>query len=423
MLWANSATSLFRGANPKSGHGALCELADDGFVMVNAADRMKTTGHGGRQTEAVPSAAPSRGNPASGLILNVTLWKSVAKVILRAGLIAHAEIYMINIAEPGVGLAVGRSEDVSRIRIGVVGIGKIARDQHIPVLRRNPDFALGATTSEHSRLDGIENFATVEDMLGGAELDAVAICTPPQRHFEMANKCLAAGKHVLLEKPPCQSTTELEILAELAARERVTLFQTWHSRFAPCVDLAAEILAGRQIRAVSIAWKEDVRLWHPGQGWIFKAGGFGVFDPGINALSILTKILPDPVFVTGATLFVPENCETPITAELALRSETGTAISAIFDFRQTGTQIWDIRVETDSGNLVLSRGGAALELDGKSLTPNGIAQDNHAEYAPLYRRFAELIRRGQSDADARPFRLVADAFLVGRRVTVEAFHE
>jgi hypothetical protein len=43
---------------------------------------------------------------------------------------------------------------------------------------------------------------------------------------------------------------------------------------------------------VEIVWHEDVRKWHPGQQWIWEPGGFGVFDPGINALSIATRIFP-----------------------------------------------------------------------------------------------------------------------------------
>ena len=50
-------------------------------------------------------------------------------------------------------------------------------------------------------------------------------------------------------------------------------------------------LAGRTIRRVECTWKEDVRVWHPGQAWIWEPG-IGVFDPGINALSVLTRILP-----------------------------------------------------------------------------------------------------------------------------------
>ena len=86
------------------------------------------------------------------------------------------------------------------------------------------------------------------------------------------------------------------------------------------------------------------------------------------------------------------------------------------DWRQTGPQTWDIRVETDQGRLLLARGGASLSL------PHGAtAHFEDHEYPQLYARFHELIRRGDSDVDIAPFRLVADAFLLGRREATEAF--
>jgi predicted dehydrogenase len=311
---------------------------------------------------------------------------------------------------------------MSRVRVGLVGIGKIARDQHIPVLLESGDFELVAAASRHSRVDGIANFTDVADMIGGIALDAVAICTPPQHHFEAARVCLQAGKHVLLEKPPCRSLSEMDILCALAARGERTLFQSWHSRFAPAVGLTREILRDRTLKSAAVVWKEDVRRWHPGQRWIWEAGGFGVFDPGINALSILTEILPEALSVSRSTLFVPSNCEAPIAAELTLQPESGAEIQAVFDFRHTGTQTWDITLETSRGRVDLSEGGSRLSVDGAPMPAPG-GHHAHAEYAPLYERFAALIRERASEVDTRPFRLVADAFLIGRRVAVEAFEE
>jgi D-galactose 1-dehydrogenase len=311
---------------------------------------------------------------------------------------------------------------LERIRIGLVGIGKIARDQHIPVLQASPEFELVAAASRHSKVDGLANFESLEAMLDGCALDAVAIATPPQEHFAAGFTALSRAKHVLLEKPPCGTTMQLDILASLAAERKRTLFQSWHSRFAPAVALAAEVLQGRRIRRATITWKEDVRRWHPGQRWIWQAGGFGVFDPGINALSILTWILPQSVFVSAASLSVPQNCEAPIAADLTLRSADGVEIAAVFDFRHTGTQTWEIALETDGETILLSQGGSVLSVAGRMLAvPDADAP--HFEYASLYRRFAGLIGKNQSDVDARPFRLVADAFLIGRRIGVEAFHE
>jgi D-galactose 1-dehydrogenase len=167
---------------------------------------------------------------------------------------------------------------------------------------------------------------------------------------------------------------------------------------------------------VHINWKEDVRVWHPGQSWIWEPGGLGVFDPGINALSILTRILPKPVFVTAAELAFPANCQAPIAAKLTLTDIDGLPVAAEFDFRQTGPQSWDILVETDQGRMTLSRGGRIMAIDGKT-----VAEAPDEEYRELYRRFVTLAAAGASDVDLAPLRLVADAFLLGRRTIVEPF--
>jgi D-galactose 1-dehydrogenase len=231
-----------------------------------------------------------------------------------------------------------------------------------------------------------------------------------------AAAALAAGKHVMLEKPPGTGVAELDPLIAMAADAKCTLFATWHSRHAPAVEPAREWLATRRIKSVHINWKEDVRVWHPGQAWIWEPGGLGVFDPGINALSILTRILPKPVFVTAADLAFPANCQAPIAANLNLTDINGLPITAEFDFRQTGPQSWDIVVETDQGRMTLSGGGRRMAVDGKA-----IAEAPDQEYCELYRRFVALAATGASDVDLAPLRLVADAFLLGRRTIVEPF--
>jgi D-galactose 1-dehydrogenase len=115
---------------------------------------------------------------------------------------------------------------------------------------------------------------------------------------------------------------------------------------------------------LAVSWKEDVRRWHPGQQWIWEAGGLGVFDPGINALSILSSILPDAVQVASATLSFPENCAMPIAANLTFAHPHGADVTADFDFRQQGDQSWTIMAETDGGVLLLEHGGANLTIDG-----------------------------------------------------------
>ena len=299
------------------------------------------------------------------------------------------------------------------LKLGLVGIGKIARDQHIPAIAADPRFQLVACASRNARVDGVANYPDVETLLAEVpDLDAISICTPPQAHFEAALAALRAGKHVMLEKPPAATTRHIALLQAEAARHGRTLFQTWHSRFAAGVDAAREWLRDRTLTGGTITWKEDVHHWHPGQQWIWDAGGLGVFDPGINALSVLTEVLPGEAVVHKAVLEFPENQQAPIAARLDLRTESGVSVDAVFDFRQKGEQTWDIELATTTGRLKLSHGGGALEIDGR---PLGADAALAGEYPRLYARFAELCAAGESEVDWSPFQLVADAFLVGER--------
>lgn len=305
------------------------------------------------------------------------------------------------------------------IRIAVVGMGKIARDQHLPAISSDPAFTLAATVSPHDRgLAGVPHFASLDALLAeGVSVDAVSLCTPPQVRYALAATALAKGLHVFLEKPPGATLAEVAALERQAAPSGATLFAGWHSRYAAAVEPARAWLAGKRILSVRITWREDVRVWHPGQAWIWEPGGLGVFDPGINALSIATRILPRPFFLTEATLDIPANRAAPIAADLRFRDTDGTPIAMDLDWRQTGPQSWDIEVETDAGLCRLSRGGAELVL------PDGNVEAEDREYPGLYARFAALIDSGTSDVDTDPLRLVADAFLRGRRNAVEPFHD
>jgi predicted dehydrogenase len=311
-----------------------------------------------------------------------------------------------------------RHPDSPRINVGLVGLGKIARDQHVPALAANSAFRLLAGASPRSKLAGLSSYPDIEALLTEVPaITAVALCTSPQVRFEAASYALEHGRHVLLEKPPGVTISEVVALTRLAERQRVTLFASWHSRYGRAVEPARSWLAHKTLRAVSVSWKENVREWHPGQTWIWRAGGLGVFDPGINALSILTRILPGTLRLKEAELFYPHNCETPIAAHLALDTN-GAAVSMELDFLHTGAPSWSIHVDTDDGALGLLAGGSSMEVDGRAFDTPAIA-----EYPALYAHFADLVHEGASDVDLAPLQLVADAFLCGRRTTVEPFIE
>lgn len=305
------------------------------------------------------------------------------------------------------------------IKIAIIGYGKIAEDQHVPSIIGNPRFELVASSSRSGQ--GVDRkFTDWRELIRSVDgLEAVAITTPPGPRYDIARECMLAGLHCLLEKPPTTGLAEIADLACLAEAQQVSLFTTWHAQHHSTVEAAAKALAGKRIAKMTIHWHEDVHKWHPGQKWIWEAGGFGVFDPGINAFSIATKIFPGGLFVQSAELSFPENSQTPIAAEILFASpQADGPLTGSLDWRRTEGEEWTIGVETSDGiQLRLEEGGARLVLNGEASTDSGLG-----EYPDIYRAFVDLIDERTSLVDVAPLRLVADCLLVGSRKTVDAIY-
>jgi predicted dehydrogenase len=303
------------------------------------------------------------------------------------------------------------------IRIAIIGYGKIAADQHVPSIVANGRLELVASSSRSGQGVG-QKFTVWRELIRSIEgLDAVAITTPPAPRYLIARACIEAGLHCLLEKPPTVGLAEIADLDCLAQARGVTLFTTWHAQHHATVEAAARALAGKRIASMAIHWHEDVHKWHPGQQWIWEPGGFGVFDPGINAFSIATKIFPGSLFVQSADLSIPEDAQTAIAADVTFYSpEADGPLTASLDWRRTEGEEWTIAVEASDGTKVrLEDGGARLILNGEASADSGVG-----EYPDIYRTFLDLIDERRSLVDVAPLRLVADCLLVGGRRIVEA---
>lgn len=300
------------------------------------------------------------------------------------------------------------------MKIALVGIGKIAMDQHVPSIAASNDWELAATVSRSGTVDGISSYTDLDTMLAeNPDIDVVSLCLPPVPRYDYAAACLRAGRHVMLEKPPGATLAEVHNLNALAKDAGKVLFATWHSRMAKGVQAAKAALADKQIKHGHIDWKENVRQWHPDQDWVFDPGGMGVLDPGINALSIMTEVLPAPIHLTSATLHTPSNRQTPIQAEMVF---TGN-VTASFDWLKDGTQMWEQRYETMDGTQVHLLDG------GDRCLVNGVEQatTDLGEYPALYARMADLVASNTSDVDLAPMVHVSDIMTLGRRETAPAF--
>lgn len=311
------------------------------------------------------------------------------------------------------------------MHIALVGIGKIALDQHVPSITASSDWELSATVSRAGSVDGVPAYTDFAQMLDERpDIRVVSLCLPPVPRFDCAAMAIEAGRHVMLEKPPGATLSECHTLEVMARTRRLSLYATWHSREAEMVAPAKAWLKDKKLRHFHVTWKEDVRRWHPGQDWIWESGGLGVFDPGINALSIVTEILPDSIHLRSANLLVPENRQAPIAAKLDFYHPQGAVVTTDFDWRQEGEQIWTIDAETDEGTLRLWNGGANMAIDGAEVkAADSASAELSGEYPRLYQKMARLVESGNVDVDLSPLRHVADAFALGHRATVAPFIE
>ena len=304
---------------------------------------------------------------------------------------------------------------MDEIRIAIVGFGKIAQDQHVPAIGNNPAFRLVAVVSPRgSESPAVPLFTDHQEMLRVTNPHAVAICTPPGPRHRIARDCLEYGAHVLLEKPPCATVGEIADLAELGRRGQTTLFTAWHAQFNEAVSRAAGLIAQEGLGSLRIEWLENVDKWHPGQQWIWQPGGFGVFDAGINALSIVTLLCPEPLLLRSAEFILPRDRQQPIAATLDMHSPGARGdITARLDWRQRVGELWSIEAVTSSGtHLHLLDGGKSLQVGGQPRI-----KGDDAEYAAIYAEFERLVREHRSRVDAEPLRLTADAFLIAKRIT------
>jgi predicted dehydrogenase len=223
---------------------------------------------------------------------------------------------------------------------------------------------------------------------------------------------LNAGRHVLLEKPPTTTLGELTELQRIAEERKVVLVTSFHARHNMAVEEARRILAGRPPESILVEWREDFERWHGGQAWPWQPGGFGVFDPGINALSVLCHVLPDAGFrVEKARLRIPAEAATPSAVWMRLAWDGGAG-DVQFEWRRGGEDIWNITLRSAAANhgvdTLLIRGVRSLLRGGEVIC----SSEEDQEYEGVYRNFRRSIAHGRSEVSLREMQMIEDAMFI-----------
>jgi len=141
-----------------------------------------------------------------------------------------------------------------KIKVGVIGCGKIAQVRHIPEYMANKDAQLyGLFDNNYERASllaeqyGAKAYETMEDLLADPEIDAVSVCVPNFLHADISIKALEAGKHVLCEKPMAVTLEDCMKMVEASEKNNRKLMIAQNQRLLPAHLKAKELIASEAI--------------------------------------------------------------------------------------------------------------------------------------------------------------------------------
>lgn len=226
----------------------------------------------------------------------------------------------------------------SRLKVGIAGCGAIARVVHIPLLARRADVDVhalaesdaGALAAAHALVPAARRFATLEDMVAGAALDAVIVALPTGVHAAAATTVLGAGSDLYLEKPLAAHVADGEaVLDAWDASGRIGMVG-FNGRFNPLYgrlrDLIRSGRAGTPVyaRSVFATASREMPEWKRRRA----TGGGALLDLGAHHIDLMRYLFErEPVAVRATTTSRITEADT---AMIELELEDGLTVHGFF---------------------------------------------------------------------------------------------
>ncbi|TYS59930.1 Gfo/Idh/MocA family oxidoreductase [Sutcliffiella horikoshii] len=203
---------------------------------------------------------------------------------------------------------------MSQLRMGIIGVGGIAQNRHIPTFLKMSEkvtiTAISDVNEETARMVG-EKFGIANVYAHYANMfehvDAVTICTPNKFHAEITIAALEAGLHVFCEKPMAMRPDECEAMMAAAEKSGKQLAIAYHYRFMKESVAAKRMVDADEIGRPIVARAKGMRRRKvPGWGVFTNKelqGGGSLIDYGCHLLDLSLWLLgnPKPVEVMGTT--------------------------------------------------------------------------------------------------------------------------
>lgn len=189
----------------------------------------------------------------------------------------------------------------------VIGIGDITRKRVIPAIQAEPRSRLyGIVTRDPAKAAefGVKAWASLDDALADSSVQAVYVATPVFLHATQTIQSLAAGKHVICEKPMAMNEPEAFTMVQAAEKSGTVFGVAYYRRCYPKVQRAKQLLEEGAIGKPVFA-ELTSHMWFDGTGsrsWLVdpaKAGGGPLFDIASHRIDVLNFLFGRPQCVTA----------------------------------------------------------------------------------------------------------------------------
>jgi len=259
----------------------------------------------------------------------------------------------------------------NRVRIGIVGLGRVATTTHIPVLKQLKDVEISACAeTNRERIERVREFLSLpnifsdyHEMFASHLVDAVYVCTPPHLHYDATVSALRNGIHVLCEKPMGRSLEEAIQMNSLAKEKNMVLMPGFKYRYSENIRQVASMvksgLLGNILQMEGTFMTPGPYIsWDPKSDWYLeKEQGGAIYDIGVHLIELINALFPIPIrkLCANATYGYCEY-QTPTNVSCSFCMTDGSVGTMIFGWR-TAADLVSVSIHGTAGSVSVSLKG------------------------------------------------------------------
>ena len=318
------------------------------------------------------------------------------------------------------------ADSVRPLRWGVIGPGGIAEIFVDAVHKHTNQRVVAVASQTHGKAEAFASSRGIEFALNSYEalvsrddIDVVYVATHPQHHRAHAELAIAAGKHVLIEKPLAPTAEDAQAIADAAAAAGVLVMEAMWTRYLPQTDVIRQILFEGILGDIKLVQSDFGQALHHIPRLVDPIAGGGLLDLGIYNFAFTSLVLGAAEKVSASGTLTASGVDDTASVLLGYRSGAQAAITtSIAAFTPTAASISSVKGMLTVGEPFFTP--TSLTLFEADFNPSAVAmwKDEsgivaHEGLSYQATALASYVEQGLTDSPARPLaEAVSDISLI-----------